>query len=76
VADPDASLVQKILPVPQRKRETNAEHHGQPDNLGAVFEVEGERFVIRQSYETAPPASSRFPLTKPYRPINVEKHNS
>ncbi|CUH36847.1 hypothetical protein JSE7799_01243 [Jannaschia seosinensis] len=39
VADVDAALVQQILDVPQRQRETDVHHHRQSDDLGAGLEV-------------------------------------
>ena len=34
VVDIDATLVQQILDVPQRRRESNIHHHRQADDLG------------------------------------------
>ena len=56
VADLDATLVQKILHIPQRKRKPNIHHDGQTDNLGARLEVaKGASFCHRATL-IAPPA--------------------
>jgi hypothetical protein len=39
MAHVDAALVEQILDVPKRKRETNVQHHRQADDLGARLEV-------------------------------------
>lgn len=39
MADLDPAFVQQVLNIPQRKRETDIQHHGQTDNLWACLEV-------------------------------------
>lgn len=39
MADVDASFIQQILHVPKRERKPDVEHHSQPNDLGAGFEV-------------------------------------
>ena len=39
VADIDATLVQQVFDVPQRRRETDVYHHGEADDLGAGLDV-------------------------------------
>lgn len=39
MADLDTTLMQQVLDVPQRPRQTNVEHHRQADDLGACLEV-------------------------------------
>ena len=39
MADIDAALVQKVLDVSKRKRETDVHHDRQADDLGACLEV-------------------------------------
>ena len=34
MADVDSALVQQIFDISQRERETNVQHHRQPDDLG------------------------------------------
>jgi hypothetical protein len=34
VADFDPTLMEEIFDVPERQREANIEHHGEPDDLG------------------------------------------
>jgi len=37
VADVGAPLMQQILDIAQGKRKADVQHHGQPDDLSAIF---------------------------------------
>jgi hypothetical protein len=47
VADLDAPFVEQVFDVPKRQRESDVEHHRQPDDLRARLEfLKTERLVI------------------------------
>ena len=55
MADIDATFVQKILDIPERKREPDVQHNSQTDNLGARLEVAKRRaFGHGQTLENRP----------------------
>ena len=43
VANVDAALVQQVFDILERQRESDIEHHGEADDLGAGFEVTKRR---------------------------------
>lgn len=62
MADVDASLVQPILDVSERKRKANVHHHRQPDNFGATAKVlEGVCFRHEQRLRDRPAQLNRNP---------------
>ncbi len=39
MADIDASLMQQVFDIPQRKRKLDVQHHRQEDDLGTGFKI-------------------------------------
>jgi hypothetical protein len=61
VADLDAALVQQILDVPERERETDVHHHRQADDLGRRLEVlEGAGFGHGNATQPPAPPQAEF----------------
>ncbi len=52
----DASLVQQIVDVPKRERETDVQHHRKTDDLGTGFEVLEKRWSFYNRRLRKPPA--------------------
>ncbi len=51
----DASLVQQVFDIPQRKWKPDVQHHRKTEDLGTGFEIlEGGRFVHSQTLRKPP----------------------
>ncbi len=55
MADVDASLVQQVFDIPQRKWKPDVQHYRKTDDLGTGFEIlERGRFVHSQTLRKPP----------------------
>jgi hypothetical protein len=59
MGDVDASLVQQILDIPQRKRIADLHHHREADNFGAGLEVAEDAGITHAARLAALPANDK-----------------